>query len=303
MPRCARVKSFDSVYHIMVRSISEVELFSCPDDKDMYLHLIKKYQDTFFFKVYAYCLMDNHAHIVIDACGADISKIMHGINQCYAQYYNRVHKRRGHLFQDRFKSVIIPDDRALINVSAYVNKNPKDMDTYRDREQWYFYSSLGVYAGIREDSLHMLDTSFILGHFSRNVLRARKLYLQYVYKYDEDTADEMEFRHEKAEYRSERMVLVRDISPNQVIDFVSSYTRMDKSYINIKYIKDVSDMKALSALLMRCLCDMGEKAICSEMGNITQSHASRLYHRGIQLIGERKEYRNIIRDFLDKRAS
>jgi hypothetical protein len=84
---------------------------------------------------------------------------------------------------------------------------------------------------------------------------------------------------------------------------VSSYTKIDKAYINMKYIKDASDLKALSALLMRCLCDMGEKTICREMGNITQSHVNRLYHRGIELIEGKAEYLNIIKDFLDKRAS
>ena len=62
MPRCARIKSYDSVYHIMIRSINEVPLFIENTDKDTYLSLIKKYQVQYGFKLYSYCLMDNHGH-------------------------------------------------------------------------------------------------------------------------------------------------------------------------------------------------------------------------------------------------
>jgi REP element-mobilizing transposase RayT len=289
----------------MVHSISDVLLFTSSADKDMYLKLIKKYQETYLFKVYAYCLMDTHAHILIDCNGADISKIMHGINQCYAQYYNRTHNRRGHLFQDRFKSNIIYDDSGLIRVSAYINKNSKDLKGYRGTEEKYYYSSFGIYIGSRRDTFGILDPYFILNQFSKETICARRLYLDFVKKYNEEdkTNNDMEFRHERAEYRSERTILVRNSTPSQVVDFVSSYTKIDKACVSIKYIKDASDLKALSAFLMRCLCDMNEKAICTEMGNITQSHAARLYNKGYKLLEEKSEYKNIIRDFLDKKAS
>ncbi|MCX7950644.1 MAG: transposase, partial [Clostridiales bacterium] len=96
MPRVAREKSFDSIYHIMVRSIAEVDLYKDKKDKLIYLDYMKKAQEQFEFRVYAYCLMDNHAHFVIDANGADISKIMHFINYKYAMYFNRRHERHGH---------------------------------------------------------------------------------------------------------------------------------------------------------------------------------------------------------------
>ena len=304
MPRHARVKSFDSIYHIMVRSISDTPLFKCHQDKDVYLKIIKKYQGTFLLKVYAYCLMDSHAHMLIDCSGADISKIMHGINQCYAQYFNREYKRHGHLFQDRFKSKIVYDDRSLINASAYINKNPKDIKGYKGIEEKYRYSSFGIYMGIRNDEYDILDPYFVLNQFSNDLIVARKRYIEFIRRYDEDSEPEdMEFRHEVAEYRSERSILVRRVSPEKVVEFTSSYTNTDKKYINIKYIKDVKELKALSAFLMRCLCDMKEKDICSNMGNITQTHAARLYNIGRKLIEEKDEYRNIIQDFLTQTAS
>ena len=302
MPRSARVKSPSSVYHIMVRSISEVLLFADDDDKNMYLGLIKKYQRTYSFKVYGYCLMDTHGHLIIDPCGADISKIMHCINQCYAQYYNRVHKRHGHLFQDRFKSKIVSDDRNLVSLSAYISRNPKDIEGYRGREEHYPYSSYGIYVGIAEDDFQILNPYFILSLFSDNIARARRLYREFVSMYDKNGSgeDDPEFARERADYRSERHIILRRAQPSNVIDFVSRYTKTDRSYINVKYIKDASDFKSLSALIMRCMCDMSERAICGEMGNITQSHVARLYHRGADLIERRDEYKNMLKDFVEQ---
>jgi REP element-mobilizing transposase RayT len=304
LPRCARIKSFDSVYHIMVRSISDAPLFRCSHDKDVYLKFIKKYQETFLFKVYAFCLMDNHAHILINCCGADISKIMHGINQCYAMYYNREHDRRGHLFQDRFKSKILHDDRAIINVSAYINKNPKDKKGYKGKEEKYRYSSFGIYMGVWSDEYGILDPCYVLNQFSKDPIAARRDYFEFAKRYDTDAEpDDMEFRHEAAEYRSELNIIVRNILPEKVVEFAAAYTKIDKKYISIKYIKDVTELKALSAFLMRCLCNMSEKGICRYMGNITQTHAARLYNMGMKLVKEKAEYKNIISDFLEQRAA
>jgi REP element-mobilizing transposase RayT len=106
----------------MVRSISDVPLFRDDNDKDKYLLFIQKYQKKLGFKVYAYCLMTTHGHLIIDANGADISKVMHGINQCYAQYFNFRHKRHGHVFQDRFKSKVVDSEEYLFTLSAYISE-------------------------------------------------------------------------------------------------------------------------------------------------------------------------------------
>lgn len=304
MPRCARVKSFDSIYHVMVRSISDTLLFKCDIDKEMYLYLIKRYQDIFLFKVYAYCIMDTHAHIIIDCNGADISKIMHGINQCYAQYFNRKYKRHGHLFQDRFKSKIIFDDRGIVTLSAYIHSNPRDIQGYKDAWDQYSYSSIGIYLGFRRDGYKILDFKFILNYFGKEIINARKNYYNFVKQYNNETPEEdVEFANERAEYRSERTILVRNEKAEDIINFVSLYTKKDKSNVHIKHIKDVADMKSLSAFLMRGLCDMKQKEICKEIGNITQTYASKLCMKGYVLINENPEYKGIVNDFLSRKAS
>ena len=87
MPRKAREKTKDAIFHIMARSISEVDLFKDKDDKLKYISLVKKYQKLYKFRVYGYCLMDNHVHMIIDANGADISEIMHSIKEEFLNFY------------------------------------------------------------------------------------------------------------------------------------------------------------------------------------------------------------------------
>ena len=133
MPRTARIKTVGGMYHIMVRGCSETPLFKNDGDKDAYLKIIKKYQNMYHFKVYAYCLMTTHAHFIIDAIGSDISHIMHSINLSYAIFFNRQYNRHGHVFQDRFKSKLITSDKHLLTLSAYIHSNPKDIIKYKEK--------------------------------------------------------------------------------------------------------------------------------------------------------------------------
>jgi len=298
MPRTARVKSSESIYHTMVRSVGDIDLYKNSDDKNKYLELIKKYQIKFGYKVYAYCIMDNHSHILIDSNGADISKVMHGINQSYAQYFNRKYKRRGHVFGDRFKSQIIKDEKYLVNLSAYIHNNPKDLKNFKDKPENYKFSSLGIYLGNNEDNFDILDINFILQLFGSLLKESRGNYIKLVHKSDDHNVKQsVEFEEAKADYRSERVIIGRNHTPKDIIDFVSKYTCLNKNEIVIKYNRNSIESKALIVLLMRRFCDFKIKEICSAIGNITQSRVSILCNLGIKLIVENEKYKNIINNF------
>ena len=110
MPRTARKRDKNRPHHIMSRSIPELNLFRCEDDKDYYLSLMKTASQIYRITIIAYCLMDNHVHLLVHPYGGDISKFMKNINNTYAKYYNRNYERRGHLYDDRFKNIIIKDE-------------------------------------------------------------------------------------------------------------------------------------------------------------------------------------------------
>ncbi|MCM0650009.1 transposase [Clostridium swellfunianum] len=303
MPRIARVKMHGAIYHIMARSISEVDLFKTDEDRKKYMFLIKEYQEVYNFKVYAYCLMKNHVHLIIDSNGADISKIMHCINFKYARYFNTRHKRHGHLFQDRFKSKIVEDDRYLIALSAYIHNNPLDIRGYEDCPEKYYYSSLAVYLGLRNDKFDILDKEFILSLFGESKDKSRKTYMSLVLRTRtipicEIIKEEIEFKEEKTEYRSERKILVRNFSVDKVIEYVVDKFKIDKTLLYLKHQKEIVPARGILVLILRNLCNASCKDICGILGNITSSRVSKLSSIGVKLISDDERYSEIINEFI-----
>jgi REP element-mobilizing transposase RayT len=255
MPRLARVKTNSSIYHIMIRSISEIQLFKEKDDKLKYFSLIKKYQLKYSFKIYAYCLLDNHGHILLDCNGADVSRIMHSINLCYAQYFNRKYKRHGHVFQDRFKSKIIDSDKYLSMVSSYIHANPKDVVETKDEVLKYEFSSLREY--IKKSNTYEILSKDFLGNIL-NLLSEKGMnaYLEKVFKGEYESQLDGEFENEGYEYRGYRKVLIRKSKPIDIIRFVAKYTKNNEKYIYVKYKKKYTHMRALGCFLMSCFSNI-----------------------------------------------
>jgi putative transposase len=298
MPRVARVKNESGMYHIMVRGITEISLFKDHDDKCKYFSLIRKYQKIFLFKVYSYCLMTTHGHIVIDCCGADISKVMKSINQCYASYFNKKYERHGHVFQDRFKSKPIDNEKYLITLSSYIHSNPKDIESYKNCFEKYQYSSLGAYLGIVKDTYGVLSTDFILSHFSKNKKSARKYYLELVNRLSNTPKKiQIEFENEGSQSRSERRILIRNFLPEDIVRYVSKYAGTCIN-MNVKFNHKNTELKSLCVLLMRSLCNLSFKDIGSLIGNTTISNLYQLNEKGYRLITRNNSYMTLIDDFL-----
>ena len=299
MPRNARVKTDDSIFHIMCKSISEVNLFKDDNDKETYLLLVKKYKNLYNFKVYGYCLMDNHSHLMIDANGADISKVMHGINFSYAMYFNRKYDREGHLFKDRFKSKIVKNERYLKVLSIYMHNNPTSIGEYKNCPEKYAFSSLAIFLAKRCDSFKLVDYGFIMNFFGDNIKKARKNYYNLIFKCNkEKLKQETEFEDEKTEYKSGRKIIVRNFKSKDIIEYISSKMNISKIHLYTKYSRKLVQAKALTVVLMRSLCNLKCSDICSVLGNITQARVSRLSTIGIELIGTEEKYENIIEDFI-----
>jgi putative transposase len=302
MPRTARIKYEGGMYHIMVRSISDIPLFRNNDDKDKYLQIINKYKNIHKFKVYGYCLMSTHGHFIIDSAGADISTIMKSINISYSIYYNKTYDRHGPVFSDRFKSKVITNEKYLLLLSAYIHNNPKDISTYRDKIEKYRHSSLGFYLSIRKDLHGLLDTNFILQHFGNTKAQAQKEYHKFIMRYSERndsslSCSEYEFNEDGSEYRSEKSLLIRNYKPEEIVSFISDYTKIPFD-IHIKYNHRNLELKSLCVVIMRSLCNFNLKQIGSVLGNITSSNVSQLCERGLKLITEKENYKTIIDDLI-----
>ncbi|MBN2559265.1 MAG: transposase [Clostridia bacterium] len=170
-----RKKSPEYKYHIRVRGIKEVPLFRDEEDKSKYLALICKYKKIHKCRILSYCIMDTHGHIFIDPRGYDISKFMQKVNLCYSQYYNKKYDRAGPVFRGRFDSDPVCSYSYCLALTAYIHNNPKDIEKYKGREEYFYYSSYGLYAGIRNDELEILYKDYMLGlMLCKDIDKARK---------------------------------------------------------------------------------------------------------------------------------
>jgi len=296
MPRCARIRILDGIYHVIIKSISEIILFRDSKDKEMYLLKLKKYQDIFMFKVYGFCLMSNHAHFIVDSNGADISSFMKSVNQSYAAYYNSRYNRHGHLFQDRFKSKVVSDYKYLINLSLYIHNNPKDMREFSNSIEKYRFSSLGVYLGIRKDKHNILDLSFILGKLDVNTKLSMKAYGRLIFK-DKDKElkiiEDGELLNLASEYKSGRKILLRNLDVAKIYNLLS--VQIEKTFNpNVKFNHKNIEVKSICVVLMRSLCNLKLKEICDIIGNVTLSNIWRLCEKGLELISSNPKYRELV---------
>lgn len=125
MPRHARNKSASGYMHIIVRGIGKQLLFEDEYDYKYYLKKLEQYCTDTEVYVCAYCLMDNHVHLLVKGESEAIALLMKKIGVSYSWYYNKKYDRVGHLFQDRYKSEAIENEKYLLSAFRYVLKNPE----------------------------------------------------------------------------------------------------------------------------------------------------------------------------------
>ncbi|MFH0763260.1 MAG: transposase [Candidatus Omnitrophota bacterium] len=125
MSRATRLTFDNASYHIMVRGNQRQVTFIEKDDFLKYLELLKHYKRRYNFRLYGYCLMPNHVHLIVEVKKALIlSKLMQGLNQTYTIWFNKKYKKVGHLWQGRYKSKVIEKNQYLLGCLEYVELNP-----------------------------------------------------------------------------------------------------------------------------------------------------------------------------------
>jgi putative transposase len=166
MSRRAREKSISLMYHVMIRGNERREIFIDDEDRFRFVETMKRYKSEKKFEMYAYCLMNNHVHILLNEKDKSISEIMKSINTSYAMYFNKKYNRIGYLFQNRFKSESIKDDSYFVNVIRYIHNNPVKAGIIRHISD-YQWSSYNEYLSSKVD-IKLIDTAVALNFFSHN---------------------------------------------------------------------------------------------------------------------------------------
>lgn len=178
MARPLRLEYEDAFYHVIQRGIERKNIFSSDKDKEKFLSYLGASHKMHKAVFHAYVLMNNHYHLIINTPQANLSRIMHYINTSYAAYFNAIHKRAGHLYQGRFKAILVQEDEYLHHLSSYIHLNPLRAAIVKSPDE-YTYSSYNFFVSTRKPP-EWLNTNFILSLFDKNRSKAGRLYRRFV---------------------------------------------------------------------------------------------------------------------------
>jgi REP element-mobilizing transposase RayT len=177
MPRKARAEVEGGLYHVITRGNNRRQIFNSPSDYEKFLALLTVQKTKLPFFLYAYCLMSNHVHLLIERQACAVGRIMHRLLTGYAQYYNRRYGRVGHLLQGRHKAILCQSDRYLSELVRYIHLNPVRAKMVSKPEE-YQYSGHRAYLGL--EPAGVVDVDPVLRHFGAKKEAARDRYRAFV---------------------------------------------------------------------------------------------------------------------------
>jgi putative transposase len=178
MSRPLRIEFPNALYHVTARGDRREDIFEDDEDRKLFLETLGEVIGQFNWVCYAWCLMDNHYHLLIQTPDGNLSKGMRQLNGVYTQAGNRRHKRVGHLFQGRFKAILVDGDAYLLELSRYVVLNPVRARMTRKPESWP-WSSYRTSVGL-ELAPDWLAVDGLLALFAKRRSLAQERYAQFV---------------------------------------------------------------------------------------------------------------------------
>jgi REP element-mobilizing transposase RayT len=183
MARKPRIHYPGALYHVILRGNARQDVFF--DDKDRYRFYLFMQEgiERFGHRVLAFCLMTNHIHLAVQVGEVTLSRIMQNLTFRYTRWINWRLKRSGHLFQGRYKSVLVDADSYLLELGAYIHLNPVRASMVATPEA-YPWSSHRAYLG--NELIPWLNTDYILSQFSPNLSKARHQFVEYVAERSKD---------------------------------------------------------------------------------------------------------------------
>jgi len=247
MPRKAREKSKTGIYHVILRGANRQEVFHDDEDNIKFLEILLKQKKDDRVKVHGWCLMGNHAHLVLKEGCEDLSVSMKRIGVSYAWHYNLKYNTTGHLFQDRYRSERIEKDKYLLTVIRYIHQNPLKAGLVKRVEDWRWSSCLGYY-GKEVFPQGLLDDSLVLGLFSEDRETARGRFKEFNGMKNEDICleDSVRVRLTDEEVRGRISELISGLNIAQVKSLPKK--ERDEIIIRLKGIEGVTQ-RQLARLL------------------------------------------------------
>ncbi|MBC2717498.1 MAG: hypothetical protein HF978_19505 [Desulfobacteraceae bacterium] len=228
MARPLRIIYPGAFYHVTSRGNERKNIFKSKKDREQFLEYLASAYLRYDAVIHTYCLMDNHYHLLLETPSANLSQIMRHINGAYTTYFNIKRKRAGHLFQGRFKAILVDKDAYAKELSRYIHLNPIRAKIVEVPEE-YEWSSYQYYIGLKKSPV-WLKKDFILGYFESKIKKASSEYEKFVKR----------LLKKKDESPLAQVVGSAILGGNEFIDFIKNNYLFEK-----KKNKDIPALKSL----------------------------------------------------------
>ena len=178
MARPLRIEFSGALYHVTSRGDGREDIYLDDNDRELFMAVLGETCELFNWSVHSWCLMTNHYHLLLETPDSNLSKGMRYLNGVYTQRFNRHHSRVGHVFQGRFKAILVEKDAYLLELARYIVLNPVRAGMVESAEQWV-WSSYSVTAGLTS-CLTWFDREWLLSSFGKKRTTAVRHYVQFV---------------------------------------------------------------------------------------------------------------------------
>ena len=222
MPRTARKISSSGIYHIVLRGINKQLIFEDDEDYEKLLETLVKYKEVSQYEIYAYCLMGNHFHLLLKTNKEELGLVIKRIAGSYAYWYNTKYKRSGHLFQDRFISEPVENDKYLLASCRYIHQNPLRAGLCKDIKG-YRHSSYRHYAN---DLSHLVDIGYIYS------IIGKQAFIEFNNEKNDDIFLETKIKINKINDAEARLIIEKISKCENVSQFQALETIQRDKYIN-----------------------------------------------------------------------
>ncbi|MDD2447659.1 MAG: transposase [Tissierellia bacterium] len=177
MGRKPRLEYPGGVYHLIQRGNNRGFIFDNDEEKEFFISLLKEYSEKFEFEIYGYVIMSNHYHLIIKLSEAPLKDIMHRINNKFSRTFNKKYNRTGHVFENRYKGILVIDDKYLLSLLRYVHQNPVIAKMCKNIKDYPWSSDKLYRDNLYED---IVNIDFILNILSENRAKALKSYIEFM---------------------------------------------------------------------------------------------------------------------------
>lgn len=182
------------IYHVIARGNNKEYIFKESIDKGYFIKQMKESGITMGYRIYGYVLMDNHYHIIIQTLDKKLQEIMHQINNKYSKYFNSKYKRVGHVFQGRYKAVLVQDERYLLKLLRYVHQNPVRAGICKSVEDYKWSSDIYY----RKNMNSFVNTRVVFEMLDKNIVNAMQKYRKFMDELEEENYSKLNAIGEEA---------------------------------------------------------------------------------------------------------